>query len=87
MNPLVERKGFKLESIAPRKKKVKEKATKPIEHVKIIDDDAPVLWQATPEPRNIVDDDIVSFDDAPVIVGRRCVVSHVEHSNSTDNFL
>lgn len=83
MNPLVERKGFKIESTLPQKKKTKEKKSKskPVEHVQIIDDDAPIPWSTTTtatttktaaESVPIIPDEIISADDAPVIVGKIC---------------
>jgi hypothetical protein len=75
MNPLVERKGFKIESTISQKKKAKDKKPKGVEHVHIIDDDAPVPWTAptmttTIQPDAIINDDIVSVEDAPVVVGK-----------------
>lgn len=73
MSSLVERKGFKIESTVPQKKKTKEKKTKPkpVEHVRIIDDDAPIPWNATIEqPVPVAHEEIISVDDAPVIVGK-----------------
>jgi hypothetical protein len=72
MTQLVERKGFKIESTLPQKKKTKDKKlkSKVIEHVQIIDDDAPIPWAATTivtEPK--VEEEIVSYEDAPVVVG------------------
>jgi hypothetical protein len=72
MTQLVQRKGFKIESTLPQKKKTKEKKlkSKVIEHVQIIDDDAPIPWAATTivtEPK--VEEEIVSYEDAPVVVG------------------
>ncbi|CAF2705514.1 unnamed protein product [Rotaria sp. Silwood2] len=71
MSELVERKGIKIESTATLKKKTKEKKSKSkdLEHVRIIDDDAPVPWGTTTEPDTIANDEIVSIEDAPVVIG------------------
>lgn len=75
MSEVVERKGFKIESTLPSKKKTKEKKSKSktLEHVNIIDDDAPIPWKATTELETIADTEIVSVEDAPVVVGMKFV--------------
>lgn len=74
MSQLAERKGFKIESTLPStKKKNKEKKAKPKgpEHVRIIDDDAPIPWGTTKQPiAKVVEEEIISTEDAPVIVGK-----------------
>ncbi|CAF0773801.1 unnamed protein product [Rotaria sp. Silwood1] len=71
MTDLVERKGFKIEATTTSKKKTKKKKSKSTDlgHVRIIDDDAPIVWGTTTESNTIADDEIVSFDDAPIVVG------------------
>lgn len=78
MSQLFERKGFKIESTLPKQKKIKDKQTKSkgTEHVQIIDDDAPIPWGQTIEPApapapkaEAEEDELVSFEDAPVVVG------------------
>jgi hypothetical protein len=71
MSQLVKRKGFKIESIGPEKKKKKDKnpKTKDVGHVHIIDDDAPVPFGAITEPDIIPKDEIVSIEDDPIVVG------------------
>jgi len=71
MTQLVQRKGFKIESTLPQKKKTKEKKlkSKVIEHVQIIDDDAPIPWATTIVPEPKIEEEIVSYEDAPVVVG------------------
>ncbi|CAF3731612.1 unnamed protein product [Rotaria sordida] len=71
MTELVERKGFKIESTTTLKKKKKDKKAKSKDpgHVRIVDDDAPVPWSTATESGIIADDEIVSFEDTPVIVG------------------
>jgi hypothetical protein len=73
MSQLAKRKGFKIESIVKEKKKTKDSKSKSkgIEHVRIIDDDAPIPWSTTKEPDKVVNDEIVSFEDAPIVVGRK----------------
>jgi len=70
MSQLVERKGFKIEPILPQKKKTKEKKpkSKGIEHVRIIDDDAPIPWTTTKELETPVNEEIVSVEDDPVLL-------------------
>ena len=92
MNPLVERKGYKIETTLSEKKKTKEKKSKPkpTEHVHIIDDDALIPWGETTTPTTTTvttkstkpsktkqkqpdpadDDEFVSAEDAPVVVGK-----------------
>jgi hypothetical protein len=72
MSELVQRKGFKIEPILPQKKKTKDKKSKSkgVEHVRIIDDDAPIPWSTTKEPETAVNEEIVSVEDDPVVVGR-----------------
>jgi len=89
MSQLVERKGFKIEAISSKKKKNKEKKTKSnvVQHVHIIDDDAPIPWNepttttttTTKQKSNalaqrlseqIANDEFISAEDAPVIVGK-----------------
>ena len=70
MSQLVERKGFKIESTLPKKKKNKEKKIKPVEQVKIIDDDAPIPWNSKKSSAVAADDELASFEDAPVVVGK-----------------
>jgi hypothetical protein len=97
MNQAVERKGFKIESISSQKKKTKEKKSKSkvIEHVQIIDDDALIPWDSTtptPAPtisktkRNQIDptdnDEIISVEDAPVIVGKVIISNNSSIINS-----
>ena len=69
MQQLSERKGFKIESTLPQKKKKKETKAKPVEHVRIIDDDVLIPYAATQQPLVIVNDEIVSIEDDPVVVG------------------
>ena len=71
MSKLVERKGFKIESTLPKKKKHKEKKIQPLEQVRIIDDDAPIPWNAPTNAKAVAeaDEELVSFEDAPVVVG------------------
>lgn len=71
MSKLVEREGFKIESVIPTKKKTKDKKhkSKDVGHVKIIDDDAPVPWGTTTETEVAATDEIVSVEDAPIVVG------------------
>ncbi|CAF4515930.1 unnamed protein product [Rotaria socialis] len=73
MNQLADRKGFKIESTLQPKKKSKDKKSKSKSndpgHVRIIDDDAPVPWGATEKLEIIADNEIVSFEDAPTVVG------------------
>jgi hypothetical protein len=74
MNPLVERKGFKLEAVgAPKKKKEKKSKSKDVGHVHIIDDDAPVPFgtttTTTTAPDTILNDEIATVEDDPVVVG------------------
>lgn len=84
MNPLVEREGFRIESTVPqKKKKVKSKG---VEHIQIIDDDAPIPWNSVPatttstktktktktnQLESMINDEILSVEDAPVIVGKK----------------
>jgi len=90
MSQLVERKGFKIESTLSEKKKKDKKSkskSKGIEHVHIIDDDAPIPWGTTTttttiEPDPIVNDDIVSFEDAPVVVGKNFLMKNKSFINS-----
>ena len=87
MSQLVERKGFKIEAISSKKKKNKEKKIKSnvVQHVHIIDDDAPIPWNepttttTTKQKSNalaqrlseqIANDEFISAEDAPVIVGK-----------------
>ena len=71
MQQLSERKGFKIESTLPqKKKKKKETKAKPVEHVRIIDDDVLIPYAATQQPLVIVNDEIVSIEDDPVVVGK-----------------
>jgi len=72
MSELVQRKGFKIEPILPQKKKTKDKKSKSkgVEHVRIIDDDAPIPWSTTKELETPVNEEIVSVEDDPVVVGR-----------------
>ncbi|CAF1274986.1 unnamed protein product [Rotaria magnacalcarata] len=73
MNQLADRKGFKIESTLQPKKKSNDKKSKSKSnnpgHVRIIDDDAPVPWGTTEKLEIIADNEIVSFEDAPVVVG------------------
>jgi pre-mRNA-splicing factor CWC26 len=73
MSQLAKRKGFKIESTTTKEKKTKEKKSKPkgVEHVHIIDDDAPIPWDTITinEPQPVVNDEIVSVEDDPVVVG------------------
>ncbi|CAF0805432.1 unnamed protein product [Adineta steineri] len=71
MSQLVERKGFKIESTLPQKKKTKDKKAKPkvVEHVQIIDDDAPIPWHTVTETAPIHEQEIISVEDAPIVVG------------------
>ena len=71
MSQLAECKSLKIESIAPKKQKSKKKD---IGHVQIIDDDAPISWDTTAESETIADNEIVSFEDAPVVVGTNFVL-------------
>lgn len=75
MNPSLNQKSLKKESVVTSKKKSKDKKQKPKDHgnIRIIDDDAPVLWDTTAESGTIAEDEIVSTDDAPVIVGMNVV--------------
>ena len=70
MNSLLEREGYRIESIVPAKKKTKEKKIKRVEHVKIIDDDAPIPWSAKKETEKVVSEEIISVEDDPVVVGK-----------------
>ena len=71
MSKLVERKGFKLESAVPKKKKKhKEKKSQAVEQVRIIDDDAPIPWNAPSNAAAAADEELASFEDAPVVVGK-----------------
>ena len=94
MSQLVERKGFKIESTIPKQKKPKEKKSKAkvVEHVHIIDDDAPIPWDTTTPTTttkiskkitpaaianasdSMVNDEIISAEDAPVIVGKQLFI-------------
>lgn len=103
MNPLVEREGFRIESTVPKKKKTKEKKAKSkgVEHVQIIDDDAPIPWnpvsatttsaipKSKPKPNQLesmINDEIVSAEDAPVIVGKKLKI-YQEYSHNSLGFI
>jgi hypothetical protein len=94
MNQFVERKGFKIESTLPKKKKTKENKSKSkvVEHVHIIDDDAPIPWDATTptttasktkriQPDPMDNDELVSVEDDPVIVGKIITNNHRSITN------
>jgi hypothetical protein len=80
MSQLAKRKGFKIESTTTKEKKTKEKKSKPkgVEHVHIIDDDAPIPWDTTTinEPQPVVNDEIVSVEDDPVVVGKIFLIKY-----------
>ena len=105
MNPLVEREGFRIVTTVPQKKKTKEKKAKSkgVEHVQIIDDDAPIPWnpvsataittstktKSKTKPNQLesmINDEIISAEDAPVIVGKKLKI-YQRHSDNSLGFI
>ena len=86
MARLLEREGYRIESTVPSKKKTKEKKIKRVEHVKIIDDDAPIPWSAKKEVEKVISEDIISVEDDPVVVGTVEVASFSGEQNFSSRF-